>query len=178
MTNEENNDDFKATANATGDGSSTVTPSPLASMRQYCLTCCNGSAHEVSLCPATSCSLWVYRFGRKPTAAMLAGADDCLMYPVEDGTTIAEFFEGGGTVLRAIRRHCIDCSGDSKSAVRDCRETSCDMHRFRNGTNPNRTLGPKQREIAAARLKANVERAKAAKVAGGQNSPTHVGKKP
>ena len=112
MTNEENNDDFKATANATGDGSSTVTPSPLASMRQYCLTCCNGSAHEVSLCPATSCSLWVYRFGRKPTAAMLAGADDCLMYPVEDGTTIAEFFEGGGTVLRAIRRHCIDCSGD------------------------------------------------------------------
>jgi len=39
---------------------------PLKSIRKYCLWCCEGSFMEVKLCPALSCPLWAYRFGRLP----------------------------------------------------------------------------------------------------------------
>ena len=153
----------------------TDTPSPRIAVRQHCLTCCNGSGHEVSRCPTTSCSLWAYRFGPEPTADMLEEAGDALMYPVEDGTTVAEFFEKGGTRLKAIKRRCHDCSGGSKSEVRNCWDATCSLHPFQLGHNPNRAMSPEQREAAAGRLKANVERAKAAASVDGQ-IPTHVGK--
>jgi len=78
--------------------------------------------------------------------------------------------------LKAIRRRCLDCSGDSKADVSDCQHFACDLHNFRLGKNPNRAMSPEQREVAAARLKANVERAKTAASVDGRNSPTHVGK--
>jgi hypothetical protein len=92
--------------------------------------------------------------------------------------TSAEFFENGGKRLDAIELYCLDCSGYCKSEVKNCKFVTCPLHPFRERKNPNRAMGPEQREAAAARLKANIERGKAAKVAGGQNSPTHVRKKP
>jgi hypothetical protein len=82
------------------------------------------------------------------------------MYPLEDGMTVAEFHEHGGTRIDAIVRRCLDCSGYSKSEVRDCRHVTCHLHPFRLGKNPNRKLSPEQSAIAAARLKANITRKK------------------
>jgi hypothetical protein len=169
------NDDIDAQAN-NAPSLASVVPTPSKSIRAHCLWCCGNSAYEVSRCPAMSCSLWPYRFGPAPTAEMLEEAGDALMHPVEDGTTVTEFQEKGGTRLKAIKRRCLDCSGGSKSEVRDCQHLACDLHNFRLGKNPNRALSPEQREVAAARLKANVERAQAAASVDGQNSPTHVGK--
>jgi hypothetical protein len=107
-----------------------------------------------------SCPLWGYRLGRKPTAAMMAEAGNRKMYPLEDGMKVAEYYEHGGTVLKAIKRYCLDCSGGCGSEVRDCTHTTCDLHPFREGKNPNRKMNPEQRKIAAARLKANIERKK------------------
>lgn len=42
------------------------TPSPLKSIRAYCLGCCYGSAEEVKLCPITNCELYPFRFGKNP----------------------------------------------------------------------------------------------------------------
>jgi hypothetical protein len=39
--------------------------STLKLIRAYCLWCCAGQRHEVRLCPAASCPLWEYRFGKR-----------------------------------------------------------------------------------------------------------------
>lgn len=39
---------------------------PIRAIRMKCLDCCCGQKREVALCPADDCSLWVYRFGRRP----------------------------------------------------------------------------------------------------------------
>lgn len=44
---------------------------PIKSMRLKCLDCCVGSTMEVRLCPSVDCSLWLYRFGKRPTQAMI-----------------------------------------------------------------------------------------------------------
>jgi len=43
--------------------------SPLKSIRAYCLWCCEGSAHEVSVCQPTDCVLRRFRFGKNPAKA-------------------------------------------------------------------------------------------------------------
>jgi hypothetical protein len=43
------------------------TPTPLRAVRLACLECCNGSANEVRQCVATSCPLWTFRFGHRPS---------------------------------------------------------------------------------------------------------------
>jgi hypothetical protein len=40
--------------------------------------------------------------------------------------------------LKAIRQHCIDCSGGSRAEVRNCSITDCSLHAFRFGYNPKR----------------------------------------
>jgi hypothetical protein len=146
-------DDVQSSA----DSKSTDIPPPLEAIRLHCLWCCIESALDVRLCPAMSCPLWPYRFGRNPTADMIAQLGDRPIYPLEDATTAAEFHENGGTRIDAIVRRCLDCSGCSKSEVRDCRHVTCDLHPFRSGKNPNRAASPEQREIKAARLKANID---------------------
>jgi hypothetical protein len=131
---------------------------PLAAIRRNCLSCCKGSALEVSLCRSLGCPSWTYRFGRRPTPDLLAEAGDHKMYPLEDPMTVAEFHRNGGTALKAIKRYCLDCSGGSKSEVRNCKCVACPLHPFRLGKNPNRRMRPNQREIAAARLRANRRR--------------------
>jgi hypothetical protein len=91
---------------------------------------------------------------------MLAEAGDCQMYPTEQPMTAAEFHKNGGTPLKAIKRRCLDCSGYSKAEVRNCHHVTCALYPFRQGQNPNRRMNTEQREAAAARLKANIERAK------------------
>jgi hypothetical protein len=138
---------------------STAIPSPLKAARSHCLWCCNGSTLDVRLCASEACPLWLYRFGRNPTPAMLAEAGDRKMYPLEDVLTVAKFYEDG-TALKAIRRRCLDCSGGCKSEVRDCRDVTCELHPFRLGTNPNRKMSEEQRALAAARLKASIAKGK------------------
>lgn len=82
------------------------------------------------------------------------------MFLIEDGMTVAEFIKDGGTPLKAIKRRCLDCSGGSKAEVRNCKRVGCDLHPYRLGSNPNRKMSAEQREIAAARLKANIEGAR------------------
>jgi hypothetical protein len=72
--------------------------------------------------------------------------------------TVAEFHSHGGTPLKAIKRRCLDCSGYSKAEVRNCHHVTCALYPFRQGRNPNRRMNPEQGKIAAARLKANIER--------------------
>jgi hypothetical protein len=40
------------------------------------------------------------------------------------------------TPLRAIRAHCIDCSGYSKPEVRKCVCPDCPLYQYRMGKNP------------------------------------------
>ncbi|SVE37340.1 uncharacterized protein METZ01_LOCUS490194 [marine metagenome] len=44
---------------------------PIKAMRAKCLDCCCGSPKEVRLCPVIECALYPYRFGRRPTKAIL-----------------------------------------------------------------------------------------------------------
>jgi len=40
---------------------------PLKAVRRHCLSCCDGSANEVKLCPSKSCPLWPFRHGHRPS---------------------------------------------------------------------------------------------------------------
>ena len=42
------------------------TYTPLRAIRRRCLDCCCGSSQEVGLCPVHTCSLYPYRFGKRP----------------------------------------------------------------------------------------------------------------
>lgn len=140
-----------------------TTPKPLKAIRQHCLWCSNGSASEVAHCPARSCALWPYRFGRNPTTDMLGDLGEHRVYPLEDAKTAADFHRVA-TRIKAIQRRCLDCSGGSKAEVRHCERFGCDLHPYRLGNNPNRKMSAGEREIAAARLKANIEGARRRKL--------------
>src|SRR6476620_3239057 len=105
MTDEGNNNDFSMPDNVEPEpgAAPAATRGPLKALHHHCLSCCNGSAFEVRLCPAMSCPLWGYRFGRKPTAAMTAEAGNHNMYPLEAGMTVAKFYTHVGTALKAIK---------------------------------------------------------------------------
>jgi len=133
---------------------------PRKAAQDHCKWCTKGSAHDVRLCASTRCSLWPHRSGRKPTPEVIAELSSLRIYPEEDLLTAAELFGNCGSALKAIARRCLDCSGGSKSKVRNCQRVDCDLHHLRFGRNPNRAASPEQREIKAARLKANVERSR------------------
>ena len=44
---------------------------PIKAIRAKCLDCCAGSYKEVSLCTARNCSLYPYRFGKRPNMGMV-----------------------------------------------------------------------------------------------------------
>jgi len=124
---------------------------PLKAVRRHCLSCCNGSANEVRQCQARSCALWRYRHGHRPTEEERATVADRQLYPLErslPGATIAR------TALKALRRRCLDCSGNSDGEVRSCKLTSCSLHRYRHGKNPNITRSEAWKLAAAERLRA------------------------
>ena len=39
---------------------------PIKAIRAFCVECCGGSAHEVSLCPSKDCQLYEFRSGKNP----------------------------------------------------------------------------------------------------------------
>lgn len=91
---------------------------PLKSIRAYCLSCCGDSAYEVRLCVYTQCTLYPYRFGKRPANDFQSAA------PVL-------------TPVKAIRKRCLDCSGFMPSEVRSCLLPECPLYMFRMGKNPN-----------------------------------------
>ena len=44
---------------------------PIQSIRQKCLDCTNGSRKEIRLCTVVQCALYPYRFGKRPTKAIV-----------------------------------------------------------------------------------------------------------
>lgn len=42
------------------------------------------------------------------------------------------------TPLKAIKKHCLECSGYEKKQVRECTIKDCVLFPFRQGSNPNR----------------------------------------
>jgi hypothetical protein len=124
---------------------------PLKAVRRHCLSCCNGSANEVKLCQARSCALWRYRHGHRPTEEERATVADRQLYPLERGLAGATLPR---TALKALRRRCLDCSGNSVGEVRSCKLTSCSLHPYRFSKNPNITRSEAWKLAAAERLRA------------------------
>lgn len=42
------------------------------------------------------------------------------------------------TPLKAIKKHCLECSGYEKKEVRGCKIIDCVLYPYRLGSNPNR----------------------------------------
>ncbi len=114
--------------------------SPLQAVHAHCLSCCGGSAREVALCPARGCPLWLLRSGHRAKASDIESVADVALHPSEHPLTASELHNQPGATLKAIRRRCIDCSGGSLAEVRTCNCTTCPLHSFRLGKNPNRQV--------------------------------------
>jgi hypothetical protein len=125
-------------------------PTPLKAARLHCLECCGGSANEVRLCPAASCALWPFRFGRRPNAEEKGVVAGLPTYPLERCMA-------GASALRAARKRCIDCSGGTDAAVRACTFNDCALHRYRFGKNPN-TVRSDEWKLAATERLASLKR--------------------
>ena len=124
---------------------------PLKAVRRHCLSCCNGSANEVRLCPSKACPLWPFRHGHRPNAEDRAAVAGRHVYPLERDLT------GATTALRAIRLRCIDCSGNSDAEARSCKfgpdhPAPCSLHPYRLGRNPNIVRSNEWRQAATERL--------------------------
>ena len=48
------------------DNNENAVQSPLKAIRAMCLDCCVYNKNEVKLCPATTCPLYPFRFGKNP----------------------------------------------------------------------------------------------------------------
>jgi hypothetical protein len=112
------------------------TPTPLRAVRLACLECSNGSANEVRQCVATSCPLWAFRFGRRPSAEDKSAVAGKPVYPLEKRLT-------GTSGLKAIRRRCLDCSSGTDAAVRSCTVSACPLFEFRFGKKPEHRSQPR-----------------------------------
>lgn len=122
---------------------------PLKAIRRHCLSCCNGSGHEVSLCVSTACSLHLLRAGHRPNPTETAAVAGVATHPLEAPAPQSDV--AVGSRLKAIRRKCLDCSGYNIAEVRGCRHAACSLHPFRMGKG-NRTMSEAQRAAAAERL--------------------------
>lgn len=126
---------------------------PLKAAHAHCLECCNGSASEVAQCSAVHCPLWLLRSGERPTPEEIEQHAAVSLHPYERPATVGALHARGGATLKAIRRRCIDCSGNSLAEVRSCKFESCPLHPFRMGTNPNIELTPERKAELLARLR-------------------------
>lgn len=101
---------------------------PLRAIRAFCLECCGDSPKEVELCTANErdiraaredgipyevCSLYGFRFGKKPRRGRIK-------------------------VLRAIRKKCLECCCGSSHEVDLCTNPNCSLFEYRKGHNPKR----------------------------------------
>lgn len=60
-------------------------------------------------------------------------------------------------ILKAIRKHCLDCCHENTNEVKLCQSYSCDLYPFRFGKNPfnTRKLTEEQRQELSDRAKKN-----------------------
>ena len=58
------------------------------------------------------------------------------------------------SLLKSVRKKCLECSGDSRQEVKECPITSCALYPYRLGRNPNR----KGRELTEEQKLAAKER--------------------
>jgi hypothetical protein len=49
---------------------------PIKSIRDKCLDCTAGSRKEIRLCTVVQCALYPYRFGKRPTQAIVDTIND------------------------------------------------------------------------------------------------------
>ena len=68
---------------------------PIKAMRKKCLDCTAGSLKEVRLCTVVECALYPYRFGKRPTQAIV--------------DTINDYYEKKGEPARGLspRKHIV-----------------------------------------------------------------------
>jgi len=61
--------------------------------------------------------------------------------------------------IKAIRAHCLDCSGGSREEVKLCTLPKCALYPFRFGKNPNikREYTEEQKKVMAERLRKNAD---------------------
>jgi hypothetical protein len=113
---------------------------------KHCLWCCNGSFNEVRLCSATRCPLWPFRHGHRPKVDEKDAVATLQPYPLE-----REQIGPSPTGLKAIRRRCLDCSGNSAEEVKVCKfgpehSAPCSLYPYRLGKNPNFKPAPRSEE--------------------------------
>ena len=65
-----------------------VINTPIKSIREKCLDCTNGSRKEIRLCRVVQCALYPYRFGKRPTQAIV--------------DTIKEYYEENSEPTRGL----------------------------------------------------------------------------
>ena len=126
--------------------------SPLRAIRAHCFLCSGDSYPEIKLCPSTGCPLHAFRSGHRPTDADRALAPEVRVHPHERPITRGEYL-AKATSRSAIKRRCIDCSGGSARAAKNCDRVKCALWPLRPGQRI-RTVTEAQRAAAAARLKA------------------------
>jgi len=136
-------------ASADGNDSGLPRRSPLKAVRAHCRWCCDGNAREVASCPANHCPLWLLRSGHRPEPEALEQNGAVSLHPGEHPVTASVL---NGSVLKAIRRRCVDCSGGSLAEVRACKCDTCPLHPFRMGKNPNIQLSPERKAELLTRL--------------------------
>ena len=68
------------------------------------------------------------------------------------------------TPLKAIKKHCLECSGFEKKQVRECVIKDCVLFMYRQGTNPNRKGSTLSKKAASTK---GFEKGKASVAMGG-----------
>jgi hypothetical protein len=57
--------------------------------------------------------------------------------------------------IKAIRKHCLECSSGSKGEVKNCIITDCPLYPFRLGKNPNRK-GIGNKNVSAQKVNSEI----------------------
>ena len=95
-----------------------MTTTPKKSVRRKCVECV-GSPFQVETCGGDQ----------------MIGQGDvnniCHFFPYRNGD--------GRPSVKTIRKFCLDCMGQTSRLVTECASSSCPVHLFRFGTNPNRS---------------------------------------
>ena len=85
-------------------------PTPIKSIRAYCIWCCGEQLEEVKLCPAVDCLFYPFRMGKK---------------------TIK------GSIIKIIKKKCLDCGEGTPQKVKSCEFPECQVYPYREGKSPN-----------------------------------------
>lgn len=79
---------------------------------------------------------------------------DEFLEEVEESEEETESQEKGVSVLKAVKNHCLECSGYQREEVKECPRIHCNLYPFRFGKNPYR----KKRQMSEEQKQAMKER--------------------